>query len=157
MVLCFYKSISYTIMQKVPECRNFCNQSVWAMYVFCVWCYRPLFDGDNDFMICLKESFPHLRTRKLTRVEWCKIRRMMGKPRRCSQVRHVSHLVWLISLVVSQVCAVPGSVCILTLLCQMMHMLLCVVWPLNCQTIQNMHCRLWSFLYSRVLFFFCCP
>jgi hypothetical protein len=37
-------------------------------------------------MICLKESFPHLRTRKLTRVEWCKIRRMMGKPRRCSQV-----------------------------------------------------------------------
>lgn len=36
-------------------------------------------------MICLKESFPQLKTRKLTRVEWCKIRRMMGKPRRCSQ------------------------------------------------------------------------
>lgn len=26
-----------------------------------------------------------MKTRKLTRVEWCKIRRMMGKPRRCSQ------------------------------------------------------------------------
>ncbi|GFG31106.1 hypothetical protein Cfor_04605 [Coptotermes formosanus] len=58
----------------------------WVCYE---WFYsnidKPLFDGDNDFMICLKESFPHLRTRKLTRVEWCKIRRMMGKPRRCSQ------------------------------------------------------------------------
>lgn len=46
---------------------------------------KPLFDGENDFQICLKESFPQLRTRQLTRVEWSKIRRMMGKPRRCSQ------------------------------------------------------------------------
>ncbi|CAB4059725.1 LIN9 [Lepeophtheirus salmonis] len=35
-------------------------------------------------MVCLRESFPRLKTRRLTRVEWCKIRRMMGKPRRCS-------------------------------------------------------------------------
>ena len=48
--------------------------------------FRALFDGDNDFMNCLKESFPQLKTRTLTRVEWCKIRRMMGKPRRCSVV-----------------------------------------------------------------------
>ncbi|XP_046395858.1 protein lin-9 homolog [Ischnura elegans] len=58
----------------------------WVCYE---WFYsnidKPLFEGDNDFMICLKESFPQLKTRKLTRVEWCKIRRMMGKPRRCSQ------------------------------------------------------------------------
>ncbi|XP_059490619.1 protein lin-9 homolog [Neocloeon triangulifer] len=57
----------------------------WVCYE---WFYsnldRPLFQGDNDFMTCLKESFPQLKTRKLTRVEWCKIRRMMGKPRRCS-------------------------------------------------------------------------
>lgn len=44
--------------------------------------YRPLFEGDNDFCVCLKESFPNLKTRKLTRVEWGKIRRLMGKPRR---------------------------------------------------------------------------
>ncbi|XP_012224422.1 protein lin-9 homolog isoform X1 [Linepithema humile] len=58
----------------------------WVCYE---WFYsnidKVLFEGDNDFMICLKESFPQLKTRKLTRVEWCKIRRMMGKPRRCSQ------------------------------------------------------------------------
>nr|KAG5701006.1 hypothetical protein BaRGS_022717 [Batillaria attramentaria] len=44
----------------------------------------PLFLGENDFCICLQESFPQLKTKKLTRVEWCKIRRLMGKPRRCS-------------------------------------------------------------------------
>ncbi|XP_008554655.1 protein lin-9 homolog isoform X2 [Microplitis demolitor] len=58
----------------------------WVCYE---WFYsnidKTLFEGDNDFMICLKESFPQLKSRKLTRVEWCKIRRMMGKPRRCSQ------------------------------------------------------------------------
>lgn len=46
---------------------------------------RVLFEGDNDFTICLKESFPELKTRELTRIEWTKIRRMMGRPRRCSQ------------------------------------------------------------------------
>ncbi|KAI5634348.1 DIRP domain-containing protein [Phthorimaea operculella] len=46
---------------------------------------KALFDGENDFMICLKESFPQLTSRKLTQVQWAKIRRMMGKPRRCSQ------------------------------------------------------------------------
>ena len=46
---------------------------------------RVLFCGENDFMVCLKESFPALKTRRLTRVEWCKVRRLMGKPRRCSE------------------------------------------------------------------------
>ncbi len=45
---------------------------------------RILFEGENDFMVCLKESFPQLKTRRLSRVEWCKVRRLMGKPRRCS-------------------------------------------------------------------------
>lgn len=46
---------------------------------------KVLFDGENDFMICLKETFPQLRNHKLTQIQWSKIRRMMGKPRRCSQ------------------------------------------------------------------------
>ncbi|XP_058948836.2 protein lin-9 homolog isoform X1 [Pocillopora verrucosa] len=57
------------------------------------WCYfewfyssldRVLFQGDNDFDVCLRESFPNLKTRKLRRVEWREVRRLMGKPRRCS-------------------------------------------------------------------------
>lgn len=58
----------------------------WVCYE---WFYsnidRCLFAGENDFSICLKESFPELKTRELSRIEWTKIRRMMGKPRRCSQ------------------------------------------------------------------------
>lgn len=58
----------------------------WVCYE---WFYsnidQCLFAGDNDFSICLKESFPELKTRELTRIQWTKIRRMMGKPRRCSQ------------------------------------------------------------------------
>ncbi|KAL7387919.1 hypothetical protein ABVT39_003688 [Epinephelus coioides] len=57
----------------------------WCIYE---WFYsnidRPLFEGDNEFCLCLKETFPNLKTRKLTRVEWGTIRRLMGKPRRCS-------------------------------------------------------------------------
>lgn len=47
---------------------------------------RPLFEGDNEFCLCLKESFPNLKTRKLTRVEWGTIRRLMGKPRRYAAI-----------------------------------------------------------------------
>ncbi|KAK3604624.1 hypothetical protein CHS0354_028983 [Potamilus streckersoni] len=57
----------------------------WVCYE---WFYSnidiPLFFGENDFAICLKESFPQLKVKKMKRVEWCKVRRLMGKPRRCS-------------------------------------------------------------------------
>lgn len=46
---------------------------------------HPLFLESNDFIICLKESFPHLKNYTLSRTEWSMVRRMMGKPRRCSQ------------------------------------------------------------------------
>ncbi|EDO39836.1 predicted protein [Nematostella vectensis] len=57
------------------------------------WCYyewfyssvdRALFEGDNDFCICLRESFPNLKVKKMRRAEWREVRRLMGKPRRCS-------------------------------------------------------------------------
>ncbi|XP_052832767.1 protein lin-9 homolog [Octopus bimaculoides] len=57
----------------------------WVCYE---WFYSnldmPLFQGENEFCSCLRESFPQLKTKLLRRVEWCKIRRLMGKPRRCS-------------------------------------------------------------------------
>lgn len=65
-------------------CSIFQNKFDWFLMTFVTF-FRTLFEGDNDFTICLKESFPQLKARKLTRVEWCKVRRMMGKPRRCSQ------------------------------------------------------------------------
>ncbi|XP_036318060.1 protein lin-9 homolog [Rhagoletis pomonella] len=58
-------------------------------WVIFEWFYsfldKALFEGENDFQVCLSESFPNLCTRQLNRAEWRKIRALMGKPRRCSQ------------------------------------------------------------------------
>lgn len=48
----------------------------------CLSFISPLLLRENDFCVCLKDSFPQLKTHRLTRPEWCKIRRLMGKPRR---------------------------------------------------------------------------
>ncbi|XP_071531196.1 protein lin-9 homolog isoform X3 [Panulirus ornatus] len=69
--------------------RNFLKLPQAHKWVYFEWFYsnidKPLFGGENDFQIVLKEAFPDLRTRRLTRRQWGMIRRMMGKPRRCSQ------------------------------------------------------------------------
>ncbi|VDP92598.1 unnamed protein product, partial [Echinostoma caproni] len=57
-------------------------------WVFYEWFYsnldRPLLLGENDFRICLRENFPNVKTRRLSRAHWSLLRRLMGKPRRCS-------------------------------------------------------------------------
>lgn len=45
---------------------------------------RAIFLGTNDFELCLVDTFPRLKTRMMTRIEWNKIRKTFGKPRRCS-------------------------------------------------------------------------
>lgn len=77
------------VAQKVGlKLRNLLKLPKAHRFLCCEWFYsnidQPLFLRDNDFCIFLQDSFPNLKTRKLTRVEWCKIRRLMGKPRRCS-------------------------------------------------------------------------
>ncbi len=62
------------------------SQSSIRNVFYLIFFSRPLFEGDNEFCLCLKESFPNLKTRKLTRVEWGTIRRLMGKPRRYAAV-----------------------------------------------------------------------
>lgn len=66
--------------------RNVCRTMLLTMLCLIILFSRPLFEGDNEFCLCLKESFPNLKTRKLTRVEWGTIRRLMGKPRRYAAV-----------------------------------------------------------------------
>lgn len=65
---------------KLPKAHKMCIYEWFYSHID-----KPLFQGDNDFCMCLKESFPELYTRKLTRAHWAKIRRIMGKPRRCSE------------------------------------------------------------------------
>uniref|UniRef100_H2R825 Lin-9 DREAM MuvB core complex component n=1 Tax=Pan troglodytes TaxID=9598 RepID=H2R825_PANTR len=55
----------------------------WCIYE---WFYSKYikyttFEGDNDFCVCLKESFPNLKTRKLNKSRMGKNSRLMGKPR----------------------------------------------------------------------------
>uniref|UniRef100_A0A673YS46 Lin-9 DREAM MuvB core complex component n=1 Tax=Salmo trutta TaxID=8032 RepID=A0A673YS46_SALTR len=79
------KKVSQRIGLRLRNLLKLPKAHKWCIYE---WFYsnidRPLFEGDNDFCLCLKESFPNLKTRKLIRVEWGTIRRLMGKPRRCS-------------------------------------------------------------------------
>ena len=59
----------------------------WVIYE---WFYGNLdqslfkLNQDSEFQLCLKEIFPNLKTRSLRRAEWCLLRKLMGKPRRCS-------------------------------------------------------------------------
>ena len=43
---------------------------------------RVIFDSENDFASCIKQSFPHLKTNKLRRKQWRILRSLIGKPRR---------------------------------------------------------------------------
>jgi protein lin-9 len=45
---------------------------------------KSIFLGTNEFEMYLVEAYPRLKTRMLTRIEWNKVRRSFGKPRRCS-------------------------------------------------------------------------
>lgn len=71
--------LSLRTLLKLPKAHK------WVCYE---WYYanidQSLFMGENDFELYLRDSFPQLKTRMLKKVEWSKIRRLMGKPRRCS-------------------------------------------------------------------------
>ncbi|XP_015924677.2 protein lin-9 homolog [Parasteatoda tepidariorum] len=76
------------VAQKVGlKLRNLLKLPKAHRFLCCEWFYsnidQPLFK-DSDYYSCLQENFPNLKTRNMTRVEWCKIRRFLGKPRRCS-------------------------------------------------------------------------
>lgn len=64
---------------KLPKAHKWVSYEYFYSYID-----RPLFLSENDFQTCLRESFPNLKTRMLTRHEWSRIRKLMGKPRRCS-------------------------------------------------------------------------
>lgn len=67
---------------------NILKQSAGRRWVYYEWFYsnidRALLLGENDFERCLKQLFKRLKTRTLTKVQWSMIRRLIGKPRRCS-------------------------------------------------------------------------
>lgn len=65
---------------KLPKAHKWVGYEFFYSYLD-----RPLFESENDFQICLHDFFPALTNRQLTRIEWNKVRKLMGKPRRSSQ------------------------------------------------------------------------
>lgn len=80
--------ISAILHENLRRLKNQLNSSLARRFVFCEFFYsgvdQQLF-FENDFVLLMKEYFPNLKTRKLRKPEWREIRRLMGKPRRCSQ------------------------------------------------------------------------
>lgn len=64
---------------KLPKARR---------WVICEFFYsgvdEQLFLGDNEFKQLIREAFPNLKTMFMNKQEWRVIRRLLGKPRRCS-------------------------------------------------------------------------
>lgn len=74
--------------QIVTKLSNYLKLPKAQRWICCEWFYsdidKVIFESENDFSLCLKHSFPRLKTRKLNRKQWCIIRSLIGKPRRCS-------------------------------------------------------------------------
>lgn len=72
----------------IKKLSNFLKLPKAQRWICCEWFYsdidRVIFESENDFTLCMKQSFPRLKTQKLTRKQWCMIRSLIGKPRRCS-------------------------------------------------------------------------
>ncbi|CAF0851001.1 unnamed protein product [Brachionus calyciflorus] len=74
--------------QIIKKLSNFLKLPKAQRWICCEWFYsdidRVIFESENDFSLCIKQSFPRLKAQKLTRKQWCMIRSLIGKPRRCS-------------------------------------------------------------------------
>lgn len=81
--------ISPTMRENLRHLKNVLKLPKARRWVYCEFFYsgvdQQLFSGDNEFVQLLHEMFPNLRTLKLCRPEWRAIRRLIGKPRRCSE------------------------------------------------------------------------
>ncbi|CAG9540552.1 unnamed protein product [Cercopithifilaria johnstoni] len=81
--------ISPTMRENLRHLKNVLKLPKARRWVYCEFFYsgvdEQLFSGDNEFVQLLHEMFPNLRIFKLCRPEWRAIRRMIGKPRRCSE------------------------------------------------------------------------
>jgi protein lin-9 len=77
--LCQHIGLRLRNLLKLPKAHKFVMYEFFYSNID-----RSIFLGTNDFESCMVESFPRLKTRLMTRIEWNKVRRTFGKPRRAS-------------------------------------------------------------------------
>lgn len=84
------EDVSMFMRSNIKKLYNLLRYKKARQWVMCEFFYsaidEQIFKEENEFANILKESFPNLKNWSLTRVEWRTIRRMLGRPRRCSKV-----------------------------------------------------------------------
>lgn len=66
------------------RCWQVSRSHAWSNGLLWIWTFfsRVIFESENDFALCIKQSFPRLNTNKLRRKQWSILRGLIGKPRR---------------------------------------------------------------------------
>ncbi|EGT56791.1 CBN-LIN-9 protein [Caenorhabditis brenneri] len=84
------EDVSTFMRSNIKKLYNLLRYKKARQWVMCEFFYsaidEQIFKEENEFATILKESFPNLKNWQLTRVEWRTIRKLLGKPRRCSKV-----------------------------------------------------------------------
>ncbi|CAI2348521.1 unnamed protein product [Caenorhabditis sp. 36 PRJEB53466] len=84
------EDVSTYMRANIKKLYNLLRYKKARQWVMCEFFYsaidEQIFKEENEFATILRESFPNLKNWKLNRVEWRTIRRLLGKPRRCSKV-----------------------------------------------------------------------
>ncbi|CAJ0941326.1 unnamed protein product, partial [Mesorhabditis belari] len=83
-----HSDLTESIRENLRRLKNVLKLPKARRWVYCEFFYssidEQLFNAENEFSQLLREYFPNLKTRWLRRPEWRTIRRLVGKPRRCS-------------------------------------------------------------------------
>ncbi|PIC13877.1 hypothetical protein B9Z55_027468 [Caenorhabditis nigoni] len=84
------EDVSTYMRANIKKLYNLLRYKKARQWVMCEFFYsamdEQIFKQENEFANIIKENFPNLKNWNLTRVEWRAIRKMLGKPRRCSKV-----------------------------------------------------------------------
>ncbi|CAA77454.2 Protein lin-9 [Caenorhabditis elegans] len=84
------EDVSTFMRANIKKLYNLLRYKKARQWVMCEFFYsaidEQIFKEENEFATIIRESFPNLKNWNLTRIEWRSIRKLLGKPRRCSKV-----------------------------------------------------------------------
>ncbi|CAI5446225.1 unnamed protein product [Caenorhabditis angaria] len=82
------RDVSRFMRGNLKKLYNMLKYKKARQWIVCEFFYsgidEQIFRGENEFASIIKESFPNLKNMMLNKTEWRTIRRLLGKPRRCS-------------------------------------------------------------------------
>ncbi|KAF8358277.1 lin-9 [Pristionchus pacificus] len=82
------QELTDALKENLRKLKNLLKLPMARRWLYCEFFYSAIDEelllADNEFSSMLQQAFPNLKTRRLTRTEWRAVRRLIGKPRRCS-------------------------------------------------------------------------